>query len=277
MDKQQAKHNIQEIFEKSFDKELFTLFVKNLLNRIEEAPFTYQGQYIPESYRQYIRTLERIGKFNDGENRIDILVIKLQKETSIERARTMQRNFVAGYLQGKYGSSNEKEAALVAFVSPDEEDWRFSLVKMDYKFEQTKTGRMKVKEEFTPARRWSFLVGANENSHTAQSRLVDILAKNELFEAACERLKDILGDQHDLVVKMRNAWQSDPLIRNFCMHDRRNFASSISLTEVKTSYQKWFNEVENNLRCMECHKIIEYVKAKGQEHLQCQKGHLKLK
>ena len=106
-------------------------------------------------------------------------VIKLQKETSIERGRTMQRNFVAGYLQGKYGSSNEKEAALVAFVSPDEEDWRFSLVKMDYKFEQTQTGKMKVKEEFTPARRWSFLVGKNENSHTAQSRLVNILANDE--------------------------------------------------------------------------------------------------
>jgi len=105
----------------------------------------------------------------------------------------------------------------------------------------------------------------------------DLPAMNELFEAACGRLKDILGDQHDLVVKMRNAWQNDPLIRNFCMHDRRNYASSISLTEVKNSYQKWFSEVENNLRCSECHKIIEYLKAKGQVHLQCQKGHLKLK
>lgn len=105
----------------------------------------------------------------------------------------------------------------------------------------------------------------------------DLPAMNELFEAAFERLKDILGDQHDLVVKMRNAWQSDPLIRNFCMHDRRNYASSISLPEVKNSYQKWFNEVEKHLRCAECHKIIGYVKAKGQVHLQCQKGHLKLK
>ncbi len=115
----------------------------------------YQGQFIPDAYKVYISSLERIGKFKDGENRIDILIVKLQKETSIERARTMQRNFVAGYLQGKYGSSNEKEAALVAFISPDEEDWRFSLVKMDYKFEQTKTGRIKVKEEFTPARQWT--------------------------------------------------------------------------------------------------------------------------
>jgi hypothetical protein len=50
---------------------------------------------------------------------------------------------------------------------------------MDYKFEQTETGKTKVKEEFTPARRWSFLVGKNETSHTAQSRLVNILANDE--------------------------------------------------------------------------------------------------
>ncbi len=179
MDKQQAAHLIRETFEKPFDKVQFIRFIKELLNRIEEAPFSYQGQYIPDAYKPYISSLERIGKFNDSENRIDILVIKLQRETSLERARTMQRNFVAGYLQGKFGSSPEKEAALVAFVSPDEVDWRFSLVKMDYRFEQTKTGRTRVKEEFTPARRWSFLVGANEKSHTAQSRLVNIVANDE--------------------------------------------------------------------------------------------------
>ena len=88
----------------------------------------------------------------------------------------MQRNFVAWYLNGSRGGEM-KDAALVAFVSPDDTDWRFSLVKMDYKFEKTKTGKMKVKEEFTPARRWSFLVGVNEKSHTAQSRLVKILAR----------------------------------------------------------------------------------------------------
>ncbi len=178
MDKQQAQELIKETFESSFDKSGFTNFIKNLLNRIDDAPFIYQGNYIPDAYKQYIKTLERIGKFSDRENRIDILVITLQKDTSLERARTMQRNFIAWYLNGSRGRKM-KEAALAAFVSPGKEDWRFSLVKMDYKFEQTKSGSMKVKEEFTPARRWSFLVGANEKSHTAQSRLVSILANDE--------------------------------------------------------------------------------------------------
>ena len=178
MDKQQARNLIKDTFEQSFEKARFTAFIKNLLNRCEDAPFTYKGQFIPNAYRPYISALERISKFSDGEQTIDILVIRLKKETSLERARTMQRNFVAWYLNGSRGGML-KDAALTAFVSPDETDWRFSLVKMDYKFEETKTGKMKVKEEFTPARRWSFLVGTNEKSHTAQSRLIDLLADDE--------------------------------------------------------------------------------------------------
>jgi len=178
MDKQQARKIIKDTFESSFDKEKFTYFIKNLLNEIDEKTFILRGNYIPEAFRQHISTLERIGKYSDSDNSIDILIVKLKKETSLERARTMQRNFIAWYLNGSRGGQM-KDAALAAFVSPEESDWRFSLVKMDYKFEKTKTGRIKVKEEFTPARRWSFLVGRNEKSHTAQSRLVDILADDE--------------------------------------------------------------------------------------------------
>jgi len=178
MDKKQAQALIKETFESSFDKSKLVGFVKNLLNDVEEATFIYKGNYIPDAYEQYINTLERIGKYTDGEHKIDVLIVKLKKETSIERARTMQRNFIAWYLNGSRGGEL-KDAALVAFVAPNEEDWRFSLVKMDYRFEEGKKGRMRVKEEFTPARRWSFLVGINENSHTAQSQLVDLVAEDE--------------------------------------------------------------------------------------------------
>jgi hypothetical protein len=178
MDKKQAQEIVKNTFENPFDKIKFIGFVKNLLNSIEEAPFSYKGNFIPDAYDQSVSTLERIGKYTDGEHKIDILVVKLRKETSIERARTMQRNFIAWYLNGSRGGEM-KDAALAAFVSPNAEDWRFSLVKMDYRFEEGKNGRVKVKEEFTPARRWSFLVGKNENSHTAQSKLFPIIADDE--------------------------------------------------------------------------------------------------
>lgn len=78
-------------------------------------------------------------------------------------------------MQGELGTSSIKDAALVAFVSPDNDDWRFSLVKLDYRFDESQTGNIEVREIFTPAKRWSFLVGKNEKSHTAQSRFLPIL------------------------------------------------------------------------------------------------------
>lgn len=178
MDKITSHKIVRETFQNPFQKERFVYFIKNLLNKIEEAPFIYRGNYIPDAYEEYISTLERVGKYSDGERKIDILIVNLKKTTSIERARTMQRNFIAWYLNGSRGGEM-KDAALVAFVSPNQDDWRFSLVKMDYKFEEGKKGKMKVKEEFTPAKRWSFLVGKNEISHTAQSRLAPIVTDDE--------------------------------------------------------------------------------------------------
>jgi len=205
LDKNQARDLIRETFEQPFDKARFVRFIKELLNHIEEDLIPRrQGQFIPEAYRKYISTFERIGKFNDGEKRVDILIVKLLKTTSLEQARTSQRNFIAGYLQGKYGSSKEKDAALVAFVSPDTTDWRFSLVRLDYIFD----GKGKVREEFTPARRWSFLVGAGEKSHTAQSRLVKILAED---------------DEDPTLAELEDAFDIETVTREFFLEYRNLF------------------------------------------------------
>ncbi|MCM8808128.1 MAG: BREX-1 system adenine-specific DNA-methyltransferase PglX, partial [Candidatus Omnitrophica bacterium] len=187
MNREQAKRLIINTFENPFNKTQFINFLKNLLKSYEEKTFSYQGNYIPDAFEKYIGSLERIGKYTYDGKEIDLLIVQLKRETSLERARTMQRNFIAWYLKGSRGGKL-KDAALVAFVSPNSEDWRFSLVKMDYRFEETPTGKIKVKEEFTPAKRWSFLVGKNEKSHTAQSRFLPIL-ENDNFKPTLEDLE----------------------------------------------------------------------------------------
>jgi len=179
MQREAAIRLISQTLEQPFNGEQFQIFVRNLLNRIEAAPFTYRGNYIYADFRDRVDSLERIGKYQDKDgNKLDILVVKLKRDTSLERARATQRKFVAKYLKGSRGSEL-KDAALVAFVSPNDEDWRFSFVKMDYKIETSEKGSIRVREEFTPARRYSFLVGKNESSHTAQSRLLPILQNTD--------------------------------------------------------------------------------------------------
>lgn len=173
MNRQEAVRLIQETFNNPFDEDRFRLFSKNLLNELDESKaFAYHGQYIPDAFKDHIRQYKRIGKYTDtGETELDVLVVYLKKETSLERARTMQRNFVAHYLKNR----GEKDAAIVAFCTDGLEDWRFSFVRMDYRTIQTESGKVKVQEELTPARRYSFLVGRNEPNHTAQQQLVPIL------------------------------------------------------------------------------------------------------
>ncbi len=187
MQKDSAKNLIQNALQNSFNKEQFVYLLKNIVNRFDESKAFHARGYVKEKFNtttKIVKTYERIGTYTDPEDKkIDLLIVYLQREKSIESARTSLRNFAADYLKQR----GMKDAALVAFVSPNGDDWRFSLVKMEYKFtpldSKTSNGvkrEIKVEEEFTPARRYSFLVGKNENSHTAQSRLLPLLLNDEI-------------------------------------------------------------------------------------------------
>lgn len=167
MNKLEAKNLVFNTFENTFDETRFTYFIKNLLNNLDESKSkTWAGNYIPESFRNAIKSYKRIGQYTDKNNNvIDILIVNIKREITLERARTLQRNFIARHLKQR-----NHEAALVAFYSEGFEDWRFSLVKMDFNLNKSK-----IEIELTPAKRYSFLVGANERSHTAQSQFQKIL------------------------------------------------------------------------------------------------------
>ena len=169
----EARELIKTVFESAFDKNTYKLFIKNLLKNFEEKPFVYIGSRIPRAFENYIRKLERIGKFEDGEgNVIDILIVELKRDHSIEYARSTQRNFIRWYLAGSRGGQM-KDAALVAFHSETSPDWRFSFIKMQYSLETKK-------DELTPAKRYSFLVGEKGKSHTAQQQLVKLLKSDDI-------------------------------------------------------------------------------------------------
>ena len=138
MDKGQAQKIIKETFENKFEKAKFSRFIVDLLNlkstAITDSSVAFDINQVPDIYKPFINSFEKIADYKLDKDNLDVLIIRLNKETSIERARTMQRNFIAWYLRG--GFNNEpKDAALAAFVSPDEKDWRFSFIKMDSKFQ----------------------------------------------------------------------------------------------------------------------------------------------
>jgi hypothetical protein len=207
MDKQTATQLIGDTFNYPFDEGRFRNFAINLLNDVnEQKGFDYlSGTYIRHSFKNHITKYRRLGTYTDpnGE-KIDVLVVQLKNEWALERSRTMLRNFTSDYLKNR----DEKDAALVAYYTTNPDDWRFSYIRMEYKRVQDESGKFKIKEDLTPAKRYSYLVGKNEPNHTAQAQLVDILAD--------DRNNPTLSD-------LETAFSVDAIIKQFYKDYRDQF------------------------------------------------------
>jgi len=174
MDNNQAKELISSLFTQAFDRQRYEHFLRNLLNHFEPRSGHYTGNYIPDAFKEHVNQYWRIGKYADPEGEeLDLLVVEVSSFAKLERARSSLRNFAVNRLK-----QFEKDASLIAFYARDDggEDWRFSFVKIEHEAFRDAKGKVKLKQELTPARRYSYLVGVHENSHTAAKQLLSILA-----------------------------------------------------------------------------------------------------
>lgn len=184
MNREQARALIEQTFTQPFDKSRFRNFAVNLLNHIDETKaFARNSQYIKQAFKDHVNSFERLGTYTSPDNEtLDILIVHLTKESKLERARTAIRNFVADHLKER----KNKDAALVAFVSPSEKQWRFSYVRMDYAAVEKESGNVGVETRLTPARRFSYIVGEGESCHTAQTRFLGLLQHTEADPALAD-------------------------------------------------------------------------------------------
>ena len=173
MNRDQSYALIRQTFTQGFDKARFQNFAVNLLNRIDESKGqAWNNTYVKDAFKNHVSRYERLGTYTSPDNeKLDVLIVHLTSETKLARARTAIRNFVAYHLKTR----DEKDAALVAFVSPTEKQWRFSYVKMEYATVEKEAGKVGVETRLTPARRFSYIVGEGESCHTAQTRFLPLL------------------------------------------------------------------------------------------------------
>ena len=175
MNEESAKKLLDETFNKEFDTEGFSKFIKELFNNFRINPRNLTD-YIPKEYWDYIELHQSLGSYKDTSNEsIDVFVVKLKRTSSRDSARTMQRNFIANFL-----ANGNKDAALVAFYGEDPQDWRFSFVKMEYHLTKDDNGKVKTTTELTPAKRYSFLVGVNEPNHTCKKQFLELVMREDI-------------------------------------------------------------------------------------------------
>ena len=202
MDKTQAQQLISDLFSQRFDQERYQYFLRNLLNHFEPREGHYTGNYIPDAFKPHVNQYWRIGKYKDPEgDALDLLVVEVKNLTKLDRARSALRNFAVNRLK-----QFEKETSLIAFYAQDDggADWRFSFVKIEHEAYKDNKGKVKLKQQLTPAKRYSYLVGEHENSHTASRQLLPLVTMDyadpriEEIEAAfsIEKVTNEFFDQY---------------------------------------------------------------------------------
>lgn len=154
---------IGDLIENRFNVERFSEFIARVLNITvrDRKPSTA----IWKEYRNYIESYQIFGDYVDKDGqKIYVVAVKTKDGKDPTRAKGKQREIVAKILR-----EYRKDGALVAFYNENEPNWRMAFVKLEYAF--TEKG---IKENLTPAKRLSYVVGEGEASHTVKKQMMTL-------------------------------------------------------------------------------------------------------
>ena len=196
--KAEAGQLVAKTLGKAFNRRAFAGLLGEMLKtaKAEKAFKPMSGAYIQAPYRGFVSQYERVGQYTDPDGEIiDLLVVRLTRLNAMVRARSALRGFVAHYLKSRSG---DKSAALVAFHVRGETAWRFSFVRMRHDL-VVADGKVSARRKFTPARRYSFLVGTEEKTRTAQAQLAKL----------------IVADTPPALADLEKAFSVEPVTREF--------------------------------------------------------------
>ena len=169
------------------------------------------------NFSSHILGYTHIGNYiTPEEKKIVIFAVQLKKENYVENSRSTQRSYAKKLIE-----SGNCDAAIVAFFTEGEPKWRLSFIRLDYEM-KIEHGKLKTTENITPAKRYSFLVGKDEPSHTAIDRFRQFIIDSnsnpsldeieeafsvekvtkEFFELYCEKfyqLQEYLESNQDFI------------------------------------------------------------------------------
>ena len=212
MEKTRAITLLENTFKKSFDESRFSEFIGEVFNKSVSAEEIIK---INTTFKEHISSAKLINRYKLKREEVAIISVNLKKSGSRDLARTMQRNFVARYIENENIGQ-----ALVAFHDSSK-DWRFSFVEVNYKLDS----QGKPIKDITGAKRSSFLVGPNEPNHTCQKQFLpllenlnnlsieDLRSVFEIEKVTKEFFKKYEEHFHSLVDSIKNLVKKDKIIK----------------------------------------------------------------
>lgn len=163
---------IEEILKSPYNVDNYVELIREIFTSVRIiAPDRLQKEVSNFSF--HIEGSAHVGTYQTPDGKLLLIfAVKLAKQSGLERARSMQRNFAKKLIE-----SGNADAALVAFYAENDPKWRLSFVRLDYEM-KIENGRLKAAENLTPAKRYSFLVGEGEPCHTALSHFHGFIVDN---------------------------------------------------------------------------------------------------
>lgn len=185
MNQDQARRLVDETLGNDFNQAKFVEFARELLRDGLETGGNFsplrtnvQGDF-RYKHHERIESYEKIGSFVGS---LDVLIVKLHRAVTLQRGRTTLREFAADYLIKGQGLG--KTSVLAAFYSEGDDTWRFSYVKADVTLITDENGKVKEAYQKSEAKRFSFLVGRNERTHTARKQFIPLLTSADALTIA---------------------------------------------------------------------------------------------
>lgn len=176
MNPDQARQLVDTTFQNDFDRSRFRVFISSLLDGALDTAESFdalstetQGVF-HYKHHERIKSYEKVGSFQGD---LDVLIVELQRGVTLQKGRTTLREFAADYLVKGQGLG--RSGILAAFFSKGDDTWRFSYVKVDVSLAFDEKGRIKEVYQKSEAKRFSFLVGKNERTHTARKQFLPLL------------------------------------------------------------------------------------------------------
>jgi hypothetical protein len=159
------KELLQNTFQTQYSHEKFVEFLAVLFQK-SSSDFDFQKVFPEKDEEKYSDTRHLLSFQTEDKKTIEVLSMELKTRSNVENARSYQRGLMEKYIKNRIHQGKWVDGVLVAFWNERESSWRLSFVSMELK---------DGKQEFSPPKRHSFLVGKGEATHTAQKQFSEIL------------------------------------------------------------------------------------------------------
>lgn len=181
------KESVKDLVESPFSASKFEEYLRETFHSADFS-VRFEVENFSQRFKEFVKKADVVGEYVDeNQNTILFITVELSRETTLERGRKAQRDFVAEVLD-RYSS----DGAVASFYIPNSSSWRLSLVVKRGAYDE----HDKPVEITTTSKRFSFLLGEGEATKTTYLQISKI--KNspnptleELLDAfAVEKLND---------------------------------------------------------------------------------------